>query len=306
MPSEGRVVARNWEDSFRFWARPPSQSEQDRCDNAVSVVRNAIRSYVAFATRDIDIFAQGSYRNGTNVRADSDVDVCVRCNDVCFSDRADGISEADTGLVDATYTYKEFKDDVGQALRSYLGAAAVSRGNKAFDLHANSYRVDADVVPTFEHRRYSRGSDGGVCYISGTELRPDNGGRIINWPEQNYRNGVDKNQLTTERFKKVVRILKHVKNEMEENGDASAGRVPSYLVECLVWNVPNGGFGNSSYTADLRAALLHLYSSTKTDSTCSEWGEVNELKYLFRASQPWTRVDAHAFVVAAWGYCELE
>ena len=45
---------------------------------------------------------------------------------------------------------------------------------------------------------------------------------------------------------------------LEEYGDASAESVPSCLVECLVWTVPNGSFGCSSYTGDLRAALLHL------------------------------------------------
>lgn len=300
------MVSRDWEEMFRAWARPPSQTEIDRCDNAVSVVRNAIRSYVVFAMRDVAVFAQGSYRNGTNVRADSDVDVCVCCKDVCFSDRADGISQADTQLVDASYTYSEFKDDVEQALCSYLGNSAVSRGNKAFDLHANSYRVDADVVPTFEHRRYYRNVDGQIRYITGTELRPNNGGRIINWPEQNYSNGVDKNKKTTERFKKVVRILKHVKNEMEEQGVKTASQVPSYLVECLVWNVLNEEFGNTTFTADVRNTLVYLYSKTKSEEECNAWGEVNELKYLFRASQPWRRENAHAFVLAAWGHCDLE
>jgi hypothetical protein len=35
---------------------------------------------------------------------------------------------------------------------------------------------------------------------------------------------------------------------------------------------------------------------------CTEWGEINELKYLFRISQPWTMEQAHAFVSAAWDY----
>ena len=70
--------------------------------------------------------------------ANSDVDICVRCRDICFSDVPGGYSKADFGLVDATYTYAEFKNEVENALKSYLGAAAVARGKKAFDLHANT------------------------------------------------------------------------------------------------------------------------------------------------------------------------
>lgn len=299
-------MTRDWESDFRAWSKPPTATEGERCSNAESVVRNAIRGYAGFATRNIEVFAQGSYRNGTNVRADSDVDVCVRCMDVCYTAFPDGGSNADVGLVDATYTYAEFKNDVQAALVAYLGKDAVSRGNKAFDLHENSYRVDADVVPTFEHRRYRRKPGGGFDYLSGTELRPDNGGSIINWPHENYANGTGKNGRTSRRFKKMVRVLKRLRNEMADNGVDAAKPIPSYLNECLVWNVPDSTFGHDAYSVDVRSILVSLFESTKEEDGCSEWGEVNELKYLFRTSQPWTRAQANAFVVAAWNYVGFE
>lgn len=292
-------MAHPLEADFREWSKPPTPTEEQRCTNAESVVRNAIRSHPAFATRTIEVFAQGSYRNGTNVRANSDVDVCVRCMDVCFNDLPQGYTSSDFGLVDATYTYAAYKNDVEHALKSYLGAAAVSRGKKAFDLHANTYRVDADVVPTFEHRRYTV-TNGVKRYISGTELHPDGGGRIINWPHQNYENGTAKNDATETRFKKLVRVLKRLRDEMVAEGSATAKPIPSYLIECLVWNVPNSAFLDDQYAENLRSILLHLHANTQNNAACNEWGEVNELKYLFRSSQPWTRIDVNNFVVAAW------
>lgn len=287
------------EADFREWSKPPTATEEQRCMNAESVVRNAIRSYPAFTARNIEVFAQGSYRNGTNVRANSDVDICVRCMDICFTDLPQGYNKSDFGLIDASYTYAAFKDDVEYALRSYLGTDAISRGKKAIDLHENTYRIDADVVPTFEHRRYSVLS-GNTRYISGTELRPDDGGRIVNWPNQNYENGTSKNNATGTRFKKLVRVLKRLRDEMISEGSAAAKPIPSYLIECLVWNVPNGAFIGDQYAENLRAILLHLFASTQADAACSEWGEVNELKYLFRPGQPWTRQTAQNFIVAAW------
>jgi hypothetical protein len=292
-------MAHPLEADFREWSKPPTTTEEQRCTNAESVVRNAIRAYPAFATRNIEVFPQGSYRNDTNVRANSDVDICVRCMDVCFSEVPAGYSNSDFGLVDATYTYAEFKNDVEHALKSYLGAGSVSRGKKAFDLHANTYRVDADVVPTFEHRRYLV-QNGQRTYLSGTELRPDGGGSIVNWPHQNYDNGTAKNTATGTRFKKLVRVLKRLRDEMVDEGSAAATPIPSYLIECLVWNAPNSAFVDDQYADNLRAVLLHLYSNTQHDAACSEWGEVNELKYLFRGSQPWTRSAVNTFVVAAW------
>jgi hypothetical protein len=32
------------------------------------------------------------------------------------------------------------------------------------------------------------------------------------------------------------------------------------------------------------------------------WLEVNDVKYLFHSTQPWTKEQAHAFVSAAWDY----
>lgn len=299
-------MARDWEETFRSWARPPSQTEDERCGNAESVIQNAIRGYAPFSTKNIRVFSQGSYRNGTNIKINSDVDVCVLCMDFCFSALEEGVTDADTKLVDASYTYQDFKDEVEKALRGYLGYAAVTRGNKAFDLHENSYRVDADVVPTFEHRHFYRRPSGEVTYISGAELHPDKGGRIINWPEQNYRNGTDKNQATGERFKKMVRILKRLREEMVDVGASEAEPIPSYLLECLVWNVPNNCFGNGRYTDDLRQALIHLYNETKIEVNCSKWCEINGIKYLFHPSQPWRRDEANAFIVAAWNYAGME
>lgn len=292
-------MAHPLEADFREWSKPPTATEEQRCENAERVVRNAIRSYPAFATRNIEVFSQGSYRNGTNVRANSDVDICVRCMDVCFSEVPAGYSKSDFGLVDTSHTYAEFKNDVENALKSYLGPSAVSRGKKAFDLHANTYRVDADVVPTFEHRRYQV-RDGTYTHLSGAELRPDGGGSIVNWPHQNYENGTAKNTLTGTRFKKFVRVLKRLRDEMVAEGNTAAKPIPSYLIECLVWNAPNSAFLDDEYAENLRAILLHLYSNTQTEAACSEWGEVNELKYLFRGSQPWTRPAVNSFVVAAW------
>ena len=297
-----------WEETFESWAKPPGVTEEAKCENAERAVRSAVESSAQLQNHSIRVFTQGSYRNRTNVRIESDVDICVLCTDIYFTDfsMANGLTDALVGLVDCPYSYSQFRSDVGEALRSHFGASVVRRGNKAFDIHENSYRVDADVVACFTHRRYHRNLDGSFWFSEGTELRPDARGRLINWPEQGYQNGVAKNEATGRGFKAMVRILKRLRNYMSEKGVAAAKDFPSFLIECLVWNVPNEAFGHSTRTADIRFALAHIFNSTLSVETCGEWGEINELKYLFQGGQPWTLVQAHAFASGAWDFLGFE
>jgi hypothetical protein len=89
---------------------------------------------------------------------------------------------------------------------------------------------------------------------------------------------------------------------MEDNGVAAATGVSSYLIECLVWNVPNANFSHATYFAELREVLAHSFNNTLTDDACKGWGEINELKYLFGPHQSWSRMQAHSFLSAAWDY----
>ncbi len=295
-------MMRDWEAQVREWAKPPGKTEQDRCNNAVSAIRNAIEASQKLSGRGVSVFAQGSYRNNTNVRKDSDVDIGILCTNSLLNNFPPGMNRDDFGLSPATYLYEQYKNEVEEALVAYLGRVAVKRGNKAFDVHETSHHVEADVAAFFEHRRYEKGSS----YLEGVALLTDKEKRrVINWPEQHYENGVSKNTKTGTRFKSIVRVFKALSNEMTDAG-VRAGNIPGFLIECLVWNVPNNYFQHSSYSDDVRSALVFLYNNTETDDLCREWGEVSELKYLFRPSQKWTREQANSFIVTAWNYIGFE
>jgi len=288
----------SWEDKFRSWAQSPSQSETKRAENAERMVRDAINASQKLQARQIKVIRQGSYRNRTNVRSESDVDIGVVCYDTFFGDYPPGTTRESFGNMPATYLYAQFKAEVGEALSAHFGQAAVKRGNKAFDVKENTYHLEADVAPFFEHRRYNVSGK----YLSGVELHPDNGGRIINWPEQHYDHGNLKNDRTRRSYRALVRIIKSLRNEMRDNNNNAAVPVIGFLNECMIWNVPDQHFSHQTYSDDLRAALVFLYERTRTDDSCKEWGEVSELKYLFNLSQKWTRQQANDFVVAAWNY----
>ena len=193
---------------------------------------------------------------------------------------------------------------VEKALKAYFGDSSVTRGSKAFDVHANTYRIDADVVPVFEHRRYAeqKNSDGRHDCLSGVAFKPDGGGLIINWPEETYNNGVSRNDETSRSYKRVIRILKRLRNKMQDEKITGSSNVASFLIECLVWNGPIEAFQHDTYSEILQHIIAEVWNQTRKDEDCVEWGEVNELKYLFRSSQPWTRQQANEFLDAAWNY----
>lgn len=311
-------MARDWEAVFKSWTKPSSDTEAEKQANAERMIREAIKEYAPLTSREVRIIPQGSYRNNTNVRQESDVDICVCCMDPFFPNyQFADYGETEAGNVAASYTYAQFKNDVEAALIKKFTASGVRRGDKAFDVHANTYRVDADVVAACAHRRYNPRTYNAFLGIyttgyltpEGSQFTSDSGITVINWPEQHYSNGVAKNKDTGYRYKSVVRALKNLKYEMEESGNAAqkqaAKEAPSYLIECLTFNVPNETFAGDSYRSIARSVIVHCYSATKAQQTCNDWVEVNDLKYLLRGGQPWTREQANAFLLHAWQYGEF-
>jgi hypothetical protein len=294
----------DWEEKFRSWGKPPGATEKAKCENAEGMIRKAINASQKLGAHNIKVFPQGSYRNRTNIPAESDVDICVCCQDVFFTDfqYAPGVTRESINLFDSPYAYRTFKDEVGQALVEYFGNKGVTRGNKAFDVHENTYRVDADVVACFKFNRYVKLPDGRLSILEGTAFDPDVGERTINWPEQQYKNGVAKNEATAQRYKATVRVLKTLRNEMNDAGMDAAKPIPSFLMECLIYNVLNEFLSAESYVANLRESLRRIYQANDSEESEREWWEVNGLKFLFNTSQPWTRAQVKTFVEGCWNY----
>ncbi|NYT27664.1 MAG: nucleotidyltransferase domain-containing protein [Candidatus Thiodubiliella endoseptemdiera] len=51
------------------------------------------------------MFVQGSYANNTNVRANSDIDICIMLKDTFSAEYPNGLTKKITGLVLATMTF---------------------------------------------------------------------------------------------------------------------------------------------------------------------------------------------------------
>jgi hypothetical protein len=302
-------LAIDWEQTFRDWSKPSSDNEAEKQENALGMVKDAIDAYERLEAHAIRFIPQGSYHNNTNVRQESDVDICVCCTVPFFTDFTKANYGSVEGQVDSAYSYQSFKNDVEAALKAKFGEAGYSRGDKAFDVHPNTYRVHADVVAAFEYREYLRSPANpltgksvaiytqptGIRFITDKEQRV-----IVNWPEQHYANGIAKNVLTGNRFKYIVRALKRLKYYMAENGKPEMASVPSYLIECLVYSSPPYALEDDSYYENVKCVLAHGIAGTKQLETCSDWQQVHEKNPLFGSGQPWSRATAYEFCIQAW------
>lgn len=302
---------RNWERTFDGWAQAPSQTEQEKCDRAVTAIKRAIDASPLLNNRSVTPFAQGSFANRTNVRQDSDVDVCVFSSETFFFDLPPGLTLQSIGGKPAAYSFDRYKTEVQVALVAHFGTRHVTRGNKAFDIHENTYRIDADAAPCFEYRLYYYDLSNQLQFVKGTALFADDSGsrRITNFPEQQYASGVAKNNATNRRFKAMVRIIKKLRNEMADLQIPAAEPIASFLIESLVWNWPTESFAASnSWTALVKAFLSYIWHATEpgNEALTQNWRETNEIKIVFRPEVPWTREQVNAFALAAYTYVDRQ
>src|ERR1700693_1596383 len=226
-----------WESRFQSWSNGPGKTESERCDNAERIVKQCLIDAGILDKYQLEVFTQGSFANRTNIPQESDVDICVRSKAAFFGKYPEGLTKEDFGFSAAAFSYAELKNDVERALRARFGGE-MKRGDKCFSLRANTYRVDADVTATLEHRRY-HSPENRARYYSGSEFVTDAGKQIINWPKQHIANGIGKHDATKRRFKKIVRILKRLQFDLIDSGVLTAKLIPSYAVECCAFNIAN-------------------------------------------------------------------
>ncbi|MCJ8323493.1 MAG: nucleotidyltransferase [Rhizobiales bacterium] len=291
-------MPKNWTDTFNHWSRGPADTEATRCENAITGIRNALAKHNALANVDYIVFLQGSYKNRVNVRQNSDVDICVACRDSAYRESLGTFDLKSLNLTTASYGFIDFKRDVEQALSNHFPLSSVTQGNKAFDIKANSYRVEADVAVFFNYFAYQ---DNGQI-ISGYKMKTGDENFIVNFPDQHYANGVTKNTQTSKRYKKVVRILKNLKNLMQDEGYESALIIPGFLLECAAFNVPNDTYAVQDIVTLVHNIMDYIQEDTNVFANPSTWTEVSGLKLLFSETQPWNQIQLNSFIREAKGY----
>jgi hypothetical protein len=161
--------------------------------------------------RPYEIFAQGSRVNGTASELGSDIDLVL-------------MLKADTER-----DWEGFRDEVLAALgESY----AVRMGRRCVNVDEPG-SLFGEMVDILVATEYRIGDEQGV-FFRDREGRP-----IVNFPNQHRCNGDAKDLRTGGHFKQAVRLVKRVRRLAEQKRVIVSGAAPSYLLECLLFNVPD-------------------------------------------------------------------
>lgn len=283
-----------WTSRFETWAQPLSTSEEQKCLNAESVIKSALEFHDELTGIDLEVFLQGSYKANTNVRSDSDIDISIRCSNTYFYKLPPGVNAYDIPIFPVTLDFSTYRAKVWKALLDRFTATGVQDGNKAFKVRENTYRICADVVPTFVYKEfYRQGSD---LYVkTGSAFLSKSGRLIVNWPEETYSNGVLKNNRTMRRYKKVVRILKGLRNEMDDAGYPSAKKISSFQISCLAYNVMDVFYLSDDLYDVVQGVVSQIWFHALDSSRSGSWTEIDEIKPLFPADQPNKAREVSAF-----------
>ncbi|MEV5327454.1 hypothetical protein AB0K67_25260 [Nonomuraea sp. NPDC052634] len=283
------------------WIKPSSNSEQERQERAVRMIKDAIKAHSAFDGVNIAIYAKGSYANNTNVRKDSDVDIVVECRECYYYDFDPRVTLSDRASARQSispyrgkWTADVWRTEVVSAVKNKFGEAGVDiSGNIAINIsEVAGSRPSADVVPSFEHRRFLCADIANLC--PGSHVVGKDGAEVVNWPIQQLENGRRKNTRTGGRYKHMVRALKNIENVLVNHGLLQD--LPSYLMECLVYNVADGTLKAGSLDDAFQGVLLELAAPLASTNGTDHWMEPNEIKHLFSEQQKWTTEDARRLI----------
>lgn len=261
-------------------------------------IRTALNSYSWPNGIKFEVYLQGSYKNTTNIRGDSDVDVVTQLNSTFESDLSN-LTDYQQILhkrtyFDATYRWKNFRADVIIALRDYYGYTAVDdTGNKSVKVAEGSNRLPADVVVCIQYRKYMYfNGENNQNYIEGMvfyTLRE--GRRVINFPKVHYQNGTEKNNRASGWYKPTIRIFKNARTYLVRQQIINKELAPSYFLECLLYNVPDSKF-TSNHQGTFYNVVNWLQEADITSFVCQ-----NEQTYLFgNTPEQWLLSDAQHFL----------
>lgn len=291
------------EHTLKSWTKPLSPTEEQRVENTIGMINDALSKSVILKNYTIEIFAQGSYANNTNVRQNSDVDICVMLTSSFFCHYVPGKTASDYGHGNSVIRFSDYKSYIIDAINKKFGSDSVTVKNKSINIASNSYRVNADVVPSFQYRDYSIiSSTNPDIFDEGIKFYASDNTEIINYPKFHIQNGKDKNNNTNYFYKKLVRIMKHIRNDMYQENIIDGNKITSFLVECLVWNIPNYIIiNNNTWEETIKNSIVYLCNSFYNNNY-SDWCEVSEHICLFHNTRKWSAQDTQNFLVKMYAY----
>ena len=240
-------------------------------------------AYTGLSQFKYEVFLQGSYKNDTNLGGDSDVDVVVGLVSK-LRPRVAALTgqqlQEDASHKVARERWQSFRRYALKAMRVGYGDA-VSSGRKSIKVAKGRIPADADLVVTLSY-------EGGIGFYL-----PDERRWVVSYPQQHHARGLKKEKVTSKRFKRTIRMFKAARNLLVGRKTLTKEDAPSYFIECLLYNVPDGLFEQK--LAPTYVGVLDWLKTAKLKEFQCQNGAVP----LFgRGREQWTVGKARAFLTA--------
>ncbi len=284
------------ENQLKGWSQPGTVKG---AKNIHAAIRNALGRHRWPGDVRYRTYLQGSYRNNTHLRRQSDVDVVVELTSLPMRDGSP-LPDSQRRLLEERfhapeYGWRQFRRDVIRAITANFGASRVREGRKTLKLVMESPRIPVDVVVAVRYlkytrysgRRRSRHTEGLGLYLP-TERR-----WTVSHPHIHRRNGVEKEKSTNWWFRHYIRMFKNVRAQLVEEGRLGRDTARSYQIERLLYNVPDRLLARS-YQYAYSSALYLLRGNDITRFSCQ-----NRLVPMFGGGpDSWNERDARTLIDA--------
>ena len=284
------------ENQLKIWAQPGTVKG---AKNTHAAIRNALGRHQWPGDVHYRTYLQGSYRNNTHLRRQSDVDVVVELTSIPVRDGS-LLPDSQRGLLhrsfpEPEYGWLRFRRDVLRAITAGFGESRVREGRKTIKLVMESPEIPVDVVVAVRYLKYTEySSQRSNKKVEGLGLSlPAESRWTVSYPHLHRRNGVGKEKATNWWFRRCIRMFKNARAQLVEEGRLAPATARSYQIECLLYNVLDGLL-RGSYQAAYSSALYWLQSND-----LSRFSSQNKLLLLFDGGpDSWNEKDARTLIDA--------
>jgi len=198
---------------------------------------------------DVDVYLHGSYANKSNIYFPSNMEIMVELTTTKrFS--PEEVSLEGNYFIDVPLEFgpKEFRALFTEMMQNLVGDKITERPKSLRLSELEKIKHDIDITPCLSFHHYQHNDKKEVNRTRGILLHDTDIGRnIVSFPRLHSQNGFDKDKITDGNFKRMVRVFKtlhHLNVNEFSFTESSTGK--GYFVECLLYNVPNELFIDSS------------------------------------------------------------
>lgn len=273
---------------------PPPRYQTDQVIRTHERIRRALNNHIPkdrlkeqynLSGFNVNVCLQGSYKNSTNIRNSSDVDVVAEFTSVNYYDISFLTPEEEARFErnrnPSQYSFALFRQAVRGALVTEFGNNLIHPDNKCIKLDAHNTYTNADIVPCFSHRLYKRyPAQGNPSYYEGIQFQTQNGDWVVNFPNQHYDSLTTRSTQTNGKIKEYIRLFKALKEALVENGRLGENVAPSYYIENLLYNVPNRFFTGTGTYHDRFVSILEVLIQDFNSRAFSDYMCANGINIL--------------------------